>query len=856
MRVTVRPTQASQDPSISKYAGNIVFEFSDIWTPEGTLRIRLWRGLDVSEGILTSAARLGENTAAIPTVTVPCKRAVLTKLPTVSFKTERYFTEANIDAFDLEIYDAPDAAFIGTPVLSGPVRNQRSVSITLAEAVEARLFVKYIKPKELSEVYCSVEFFSETDTGYRTLVIGKIQNAISGVDHQWRHEQPNNPYLGEGNMATDAERTWSLKFVPVTLAGLGLTPARPTTGPSDPVITDSWTMPFYNAASPDSALPYDAYPRNTPNEVIQLSSFDLTTYPYTRWRRHISFYKAFASACDYAFGAGNWTASSDQSPFEFEVPRIATYNFATQWSDFAALWQRPRFSDDAAPSERVLIPQCVFSAHDSLATNPNQPAPIIMGAWPRRYKTAWDWITEFAYCCGFRPMLRLDTSGPTPVAHIRFKRIDTPDEDTFTTIVPTEATPTRFAESENGIKVALASQPLNARDEAGLQDDWLAGHNTSVSGGIETSNEWGNRISVRQAQPYTVPSTATKAAEMTTSLTFAGPLGTIQHKTTPSTTEYVYSLYNNKNANNTYTEAFPTLGILMMGDESIVPLPAVNPADLPNMYHVYDPVVRGRFVHNGITVTGDSWRQLLARFYALEYVRSPIKYEVTYHTINKFTSPKTGSTGWWNIECWRQTQLFEPDDQKYYVKAFTFDFESMTTRVELLQSAVTNEYFESADGTSLDFKDDTERTGGTTTTQITGGPVASLTTSGSTSPYVGTTLLDTSLGNITLTMLDATTMPGVAQTFVNTGSGVVTVSFIVGQGTGLSIPAYSTYVALSNGTAWVTVANNTQGDEWVKAPATSTSPGTAGQRAYDGAGNLYYCYGANKWGKVAGTLSF
>ena len=33
-------------------------------------------------------------------------------------------------------------------------------------------------------------------------------------------------------------------------------------------------------------------------------------------------------------------------------------------------------------------------------------------------------------------------------------------------------------------------------------------------------------------------------------------------------------------------------------------------------------------------------------------------------------------------------------------------------------------------------------------------------------------------------------------------------------------------------------------------PATATSAGTAGMTAYDGSGNLYWCYAANQWARI------
>ena len=44
--------------------------------------------------------------------------------------------------------------------------------------------------------------------------------------------------------------------------------------------------------------------------------------------------------------------------------------------------------------------------------------------------------------------------------------------------------------------------------------------------------------------------------------------------------------------------------------------------------------------------------------------------------------------------------------------------------------------------------------------------------------------------------------------------------------------------------------------QWVTAPATRTSTGTAGQMAYDSGGNLYICYTANNWSKFTGNITW
>ena len=37
------------------------------------------------------------------------------------------------------------------------------------------------------------------------------------------------------------------------------------------------------------------------------------------------------------------------------------------------------------------------------------------------------------------------------------------------------------------------------------------------------------------------------------------------------------------------------------------------------------------------------------------------------------------------------------------------------------------------------------------------------------------------------------------------------------------------------------------------APASAPSPGTPGQVAFDAAGNWYFCYGVNQWGRIGPT---
>jgi len=43
---------------------------------------------------------------------------------------------------------------------------------------------------------------------------------------------------------------------------------------------------------------------------------------------------------------------------------------------------------------------------------------------------------------------------------------------------------------------------------------------------------------------------------------------------------------------------------------------------------------------------------------------------------------------------------------------------------------------------------------------------------------------------------------------------------------------------------------------WTTAPVSNTSPGTAGQAAYDSGGNLFVCVATNTWAKFAGTTSW
>lgn len=63
------------------------------------------------------------------------------------------------------------------------------------------------------------------------------------------------------------------------------------------------------------------------------------------------------------------------------------------------------------------------------------------------------------------------------------------------------------------------------------------------------------------------------------------------------------------------------------------------------------------------------------------------------------------------------------------------------------------------------------------------------------------------------------------------------------------------------------IANYFQGDgslltnissdlNWSTAPVGNTSPGTAGEIAYDNGGNLFICVATNTWSKISGTTSW
>jgi len=43
---------------------------------------------------------------------------------------------------------------------------------------------------------------------------------------------------------------------------------------------------------------------------------------------------------------------------------------------------------------------------------------------------------------------------------------------------------------------------------------------------------------------------------------------------------------------------------------------------------------------------------------------------------------------------------------------------------------------------------------------------------------------------------------------------------------------------------------------WTTVPVSNTSPGSAGQAAYDTGGNLYICVSSNSWAKFSGTTSW
>ena len=90
---------------------------------------------------------------------------------------------------------------------------------------------------------------------------------------------------------------------------------------------------------------------------------------------------------------------------------------------------------------------------------------------------------------------------------------------------------------------------------------------------------------------------------------------------------------------------------------------------------------------------------------------------------------------------------------------------------------------------------------------------------------------------------------------VNTGAGPLNWTF---DSTG-TLTAPGNVSAVGNITGNYFIGNGSQLTNivtWVTAPVANTSPGTAGQAAYDVGGNLYICVTANTWSKFTGTTSW
>ena len=749
--------------------GNVVFIFDNIRTPEGFLRYTIWRREYIYERLypinqpsfLTFPGTLGD-TPGNPgwILTVQCDGRLITKRGQIQEKIERYFGEPTIDAFSHELYDASDMSWIGAMEFSFPGGNGQPYpappgTIILKGDTANKLLTKYIKPFDLIDVYGKIEFQAFGETGWHIMAQGQLQSAVEGVDHRWDHREAS-PILSKTNTLYNAERFWTLKYVPLAMAGFGKCPVLPALFDND---VSSWKLPLFVPTGVTTAevitrgqLPYDA----GNGELIAQGQYNSSTWNVGghtvtvsptvagRWKRHIHIRKLLAAICDFTFGAGGYNILSDDSPFSFQVgypdPAIVNDEInpgpypgpGTHQGVHEDLWQTPNFNppgaSDSELAQWLLIPVAALGVYDMVPNplNPANPTTEILGytvhpkvenSYAARFKSAWDMIQDLAHSCGYWVKLTTDDSVSPPRPTIHFVNKLTSQQPSFTMIIPNDATPTAFPESEDGIQINLPKTFDDASTAQGTYDDWFA----KRSGTGDIANAY-----VPQTNPYTVPSTSSNPAKLDTTLSFGGPVLEDPYSGTVRIFWYSLSIdpaYDSDPGSSSVpnTENFPMLAPLMM-DSIGVNLPSYDTAPVAGQQLVsFSPVIRGSFVYtfeDGTTkaIPCDSLRQLLARFDSLFYVKSALKYVCTYQTINQFrgdaTAPVPNANSWRNIQTHFLTQLFEGDAAPYYVKSLTRDLDAWTTQAEMLLNTKFNKNFEVGD--TLNFQDSTECTSGTT----------------------------------------------------------------------------------------------------------------------------------------------
>jgi hypothetical protein len=641
---------------------------------------------------------------------------------------------------------------------------------------DARLMFKYIRPFESTQLWGKWEF-QPTGEDWDEPEIGECQSAIEGQDYRWYHGvkrlnelNEDNPYLDEReNKPLDAEQIFTMRFVHVVHSGLDRVPVKPynSSNPPTPVPTDTWGMPIYDIASGnDDGAPWTpaalsgadgAGPTAVPG-IFDIEFISGAVYNLL-WLRHIDARYWLQLIMDFAFGSGNWTIKCDDSPIKlngavitngvinFNSPTVGHSPDPAKMDQTTAVLNSEQlyivnFEHFCGPAPNyrgsILLPQSLWGVIDDLTINnpPWPQAPILENSWPKYLQSQWDVVREVCMMFGWIPLMGKDGSGKV---QLYLKDRTTPFEDIFAGPTPVSAKPTAFPESENGIAIVGLKTFLNARETDGWYDDILAfkydaANYPAIHEFIDDSRGTVN-VTSPQKNPYVVPITAQKPATLNTLLRTGGyqyifsnglgnpktPYGMFVYAASVGFAPMIDTGINYPMV----TPLIPGKGPLIVGAGSNPDLLTLGPVHTPSMAYDYRPVLQTWFSYvdgNGseLGVYNNSWRQCLARFYGMLFVKSDRKYAVSDGTVNNFwlinqvapvndgdpeVGDRAGKPSWRNCRLFNQRMF--PDGKRYWLKRKKLSFNSMSTDGDYLRVTSRNPYI----GNRGNFQDDGEDTG-------------------------------------------------------------------------------------------------------------------------------------------------
>lgn len=725
--------------------GVVVFLFTDIWTPEGFLRIKMWR-----PQVDTDRALFGFDASTVaaelrPNIIVELRDRLITSLPEALLEAENYFTEVTTSEFSFGIYNTRSPADILRIRLEGLNDVGRT---EFADTSDGRLLFRHIKPTESTSVFGQFSFLSETDTTFVEVSTGELQQALAGSDLRWLHgkdrSRQDDPYLDErDNAPLDAEQIFDLKFINAVSSALEKTPARPSTEEDGSVPADpdknipgyqSWVMPF----AKDEAVTSGPWVTIDGRTIVQgtadvtSTSGGITTNG--RWQHHIHPYLWLSAVFDFAFGAGKWTFECDTAPIKLIGSDLVPVSLPMGGGVIITQLPNPApktITTELTPTitDWILIPQFIWDLYRDVITAID--VPHVEDLWYKYHQSAWDSIIEYCLSFGWTPLVEKRDG----LAHIHFKDRTKALDFFFSGPVPIDAKPEAFPESENGIQIEGAKTSLHDEEADGWYDDLYAakrGRTTpytiaeQADGTGPTCN-----LTLPQANPYTVPFGAKKPATLKTLLRLGG---WAYGKDLPQLFQsWFYGLLNPDGLVGFETQSnknyfFPMVTPLVFGN-GLIPVHSTQNDDVDAEgweMHDFKPVSRAQFTitktdGTEATITSDSLRQTLARFYAMLFVKSARRYSCEEGTINKFfeifynadddtdilNGTKTGLPTWRNIKLFAKRRF--PDGHRYYCKRILRSWNEMKTSTEYLRVEFENPFL---DGNFYDSEEQAGKTWG------------------------------------------------------------------------------------------------------------------------------------------------